>query len=241
MLPAWWVALLTAVWSIYTTDHLLDAFRVPGPLATHRHSFHRLHAKALSFTLALALLAGLIASFELRPPVRILGLALLALVVVYLASAQGLLLPSLPKEVMAGLLYAAGIWGGPLIMSDGLTSARLGAASLHALAAVLNLAVLGVFEADVDQKLGSRSLGLRWGLSAVRKGAVAASVVGCLTATVAASLGPHQTRGAFLVLGIQVALPAMMLLGSRWSARHERYRIWGDSVFLLGAAPRLLA
>jgi hypothetical protein len=35
-------------------------------------------------------------------------------------------------------------------------------------------------------------------------------------------------------------MPALMLLASGWFGRHERYRVLGDSVFLLGALPRLL-
>ena len=240
MLPVWWIALLTAVWSIYTGDHLLDAFSARGPLATHRHDFHRRHARALTIGLAAAVLCGLVASIALRPPVRAMGLALTALVLCYLASAQGLVLRSLPKEPMAGLLYAAGIWGGPLIMSDA-APWQLGAAGLHAAAAVLNLAALGLFETEVDRQQGSRSLGLRFGPARVRQSVLIVSLLFCWLALWMAFKAPHEALPAFAVLSAQIAMPAAMLLASDWFTQAERYRVWGDSVFFLGALPRLLA
>jgi hypothetical protein len=240
MRPAWWVALLTAVWSIYTTDHLLDAFRGRVPLPTHRHSFHRRHAAWLLVGLTLAIGVGLAAAFALRPAVRAFGFGLGAVVVTYLASAQGLVLRSLPKEPVAGAMYAAGIWGGPLLMGTGPLAWAGLAATLHAIAAILNLAALGVFETGVDLGLESRSLALRWGRARVRNGVVATGLAcGALSIALACS-APSPQWSVFAVLAVQAAMPAALLLGAAWFGRHERYRTWGDCVFLLGAVPRVL-
>jgi 4-hydroxybenzoate polyprenyltransferase len=240
MLPAWWVALLAAVWSVYTGDHLLDALRASRPLATHRHAFHRRHARVLTVALAIAIAIGLMASLELRPPVRLFGFVVGGLVLVYLASAQGLLLPTVPKEVMAGALYAVGIWGGPLIMSERPSTWQLCACGLQALAAILNLATLGVFEMEVDDELGSRSLALRAGPRHIRRGVLVASAVGAALAVTAGLLAPHPAFSTCVVLAIQIALPGVMLVAFDWFKAAERYRAWGDCVFLLGAFPRLL-
>jgi len=241
MTLAWWVALLSAVWSIYTADHLLDAFRNRGPLVAYRHSFHRRHARPLLAALALIVVIGLASAVGLAPPVRIFGAALSVIVVAYLASAQGLFLPSLPKEPVAGLLYAAGIWGGPLLMATSARTPAVLAASLHALAAILNLVMLGVFETDVDRAEGSRSLGLSLGRERIREWTLTCSAVGLVSALALVGVMPGEDRIVFIVLAAQIGTPAAMLLGAQWFQREERYRFLGDSVFLLGALPRLLA
>ncbi len=239
MRPAWWVALLSAVWSIYTGDHLLDALRAPGPLLTYRHRLHLRHARAFTAALVVAILVGLAAAMTLRPPVRVFGIGLSVAVVVYLASAHHLILGSLPKEPVAGVLYAAGIWGGPLLVGASPTTWPLVAASLHALAAILNLVALGFFETEVDRLQGSRSLALRLGLAGARRWVIGLSGAGTLLAIGLLALVEGSDRLSFSILGAQIAMQGALLL-TVWFSRAERYRAWGDSVFLLGALPRLV-
>ena len=241
MLPAWWIALLAAVWSIYTGDHLLDARRVVGPLATDRHRFHRDHAGILSLALAVAVIVGLAASLRLRPPVQSLGFGLTAIVLLYLVSAQGLLWPRLPKEPVAGLLYAVGIWSGPLVMSAEPFPGPFVAALMQACAALLNLAAFAVFETEIDRQHGARSLSLLWGSERVRQAVVGAGVVGAVGALAAGISLQPSVVSAWIVIAAQIVWPGVMLMGSGWFGRHERYRSWGDGVFLLGALPRLLS
>ena len=240
MLPAWWVALLAAVWCIYTGDHLLDARRRAKEPRTYRHAFHRRHARVLTLALTGGVIVGLSAASTLRPPVRLFGLGMSLSVVLYLASAQGLILAQLPKEPVAGLLYAAGIWGGPIAMADGPATGPLLAASLHAVAAILNLVMVGVFEITIDRDEGHRSVARAFGRDSARTGVMAASVLGSLAAAAIAFALPAW-RAVFAILAVQVATPGLLLRVERWFGEHERYRFWGDSVFLLGAIPRLSA
>ncbi|MEO8359057.1 MAG: hypothetical protein ABI672_03420 [Vicinamibacteria bacterium] len=240
MRPGWWVALLAAVWSIYTGDHLLDARRAFGVSGSYRHEFHRRHARALTIALGFAVVAGLGAALTLRPAVQIYGIGLSIAVVLYLASAQGLILRSVPKEPIAGLLYAAGIWGGPIVMGEGPRAWLWLAAGLHAIAAVLNLLMLGVFEAQGDREQGSRSVALRWGSGRTRIFVIALGVVGAVLTVALGLMAPKDMAPVCVVLAMQLATPAMLLLARVWSTRNERYRIWGDSVFFLGALPRLM-
>lgn len=236
----WWVALLSAVWCVYTGDHLLDARRPPTQGESFRRVFHRRHARVISIAAFCSIALGLAAAWTLAPPIRLFGLGLSLLALAYLASAQGLLFASLPKEPIAGLLYAAGIWGGPILMSEGSARWLLLAATLHGLAAILNLTMVGVFEAEADRIEGHRSLALRFGQRATTRAAWFAASIGALVSVALAVTTGHSAL-VWLVLAIQIATPAALLLGRPWSERHERYRLWGDSVFLLGAAPRLLS
>jgi 4-hydroxybenzoate polyprenyltransferase len=240
MRPGWWVALLSAVWCVYTGDHLLDASRISKAPATYRRAFHRRHATPLLTVLAIAILAGLAAAWTLRPPVRLFGLGLSLAVMAYLASAQGFILPSLPKEPIAGLLYAAGIWGGPIVTGTERVRMLVVAALLQALAAMLNLVMLGVFESDVDAREGHRSLALRFGRERARLWAGVTGVMGTAISGIMAWLEP-PSRDVFVILAVQIVAPALLLSRDRWFGVRERYRLWGDSVFLLGAIPRILA
>jgi 4-hydroxybenzoate polyprenyltransferase len=172
-------------------------------------------------------------------------------VLTYLASAQGFVFPTLPKEPAAGILYAAGIWGGPIVMSEGSRFWLILAAAFHAIAAILNLTMLGVFEAEPDREQGARSLALRLGAKFTARMVLACGVVAglasCLIAVLALSPAtattrpaPSSTPAAFLVLAAQILMPVFLLLAHSWSSRKERYRFWGDSIFYLGAFPRLL-
>ena len=237
--PAWWVALLAAVWSIYTADHLLDTCSV-RELRTERHRFHRRHFQALSVALAAVVVLGLAAALALRPTVLAAGAALACAALVYLVSAQGALLGRMPKEPVAALLYTAGVWSGPLLTGEGHGSWPLAAAGLHGLAAFLNLLVLGIFEAAIDRDQAARSLALAWGPARARGRAVALAVTGLAFALALAVLAPAPERAVFAVLAVLVATPAVMLVHDGWFGRAERYRVWGDSAFLLGALPRLL-
>jgi len=240
MRPAWWVALLSAVWAVYTGDHLLDALRTPGPLLTHRHRFHRKHARALGAALVFAIMAGLAAAITLRPPVQHFGVGLSVAVIAYLASAQRLILGTLPKEPVAGVLYAAGIWGGPLLVGAAPSNWPLIAAALHAIAAIANLTTLGLFELEVDRQQGSRSIALRVGPATARRWIIGGSATATLLSLALLAAVDGRDVLPFAVLSAQIALQGILLLAIPWFSTSERYRTWGDSAFLLGALPRLV-
>ncbi len=239
MRPAWWIALLAAVWCIYTADHLLDVCGA-ARLHTFRHRFHHRHFQGLARALAVVGGVGLAAACALRPTVQAFGFGLALGVLLYLVSAQGALLASLAKEPVAAVLYAAGLWGGPLLVGTPHGAWPLAAAGLHGLAAFLNLLVLGIFEAPVDREQSSRSLALAWGLERARACVYATTLGGGLAAIALAWAAPPPERAVFAVLAVLIATPAGLLLGQGWFGRDERYRAWSDGAFLLGALPRLL-
>jgi hypothetical protein len=75
----------------------------------------------------------------------------------------------------------------------------------------------------------------------VREWTLTGSAAGTLSAIALAGVVPAEDRLVFVVLAAQIGTPAAMLLRAQWFGRRERYRFLGDSVFLLGALPRLLA
>ncbi len=236
---AWWLALLATVWVVYATDHLLDARPARGPLLAYRHRLHRRHARELTRALGVAVALAGGAALALPPRVLAFGAVLLLGTLLYLASAQGLWLPGLPKEPVAALFYAAGIWGGPLLMAASPGCWAWLAAGLHALAALLNLVAYGVFESTLDLREGSRSLALAHGRQRVQAGVLAAGALGTVLTLASLLAAPHGQQAVFAVLTLLLATPPVMLAAHGWFVRRERYRIWGDLVFVAGAAPWL--
>ena len=83
-------------------------------------------------------------------------------------------------------------------------------------------------------------MALRWGRDRVRGWTVIAGLAGGVAAATVA-LGRPAERDVFAILALQAVIPTLLLLGGRWFEKDGRYRPFGDSVFLLGAIPRLLA
>jgi hypothetical protein len=246
----WWVLLPAAVWVIYTADHLLDAARIGSGAHSYRHRFHARHFASLTIWTVLTGLSGLAAALFLLPPDLFRGGAFVAgLVFLYLFAAQisfgrldkTLVRPGFPKEPLAGVLYAAGIWFGPLLRADRLAGWDWLAAGLFGLGAILNLLAGSVFDVQEDRQEGHASVAARWGASPVRKMTLILCAAGVVAAAAAAWAGPDRLAGAFLVIGVLSAGPAVGLLFQTTSEGGDSFRTWGDLLFLVPAIPFVAA
>jgi hypothetical protein len=109
-----YIALGLSVWLIYTIDGLLDARgRQPGEPGSPRRDFHAKHAGWLWFAafLCFGRLLGHVLS-EIGSGLFLSGVFLALVVALYLGHAQALRSIGktyLPKEIFAGLLFAAGV------------------------------------------------------------------------------------------------------------------------------------
>jgi hypothetical protein len=105
------IALAVSVWVIYATDRLLDVTGRPSLWLTKRHAFHRRYCKRI-FGVVMAATGALAAVIAyLRPLVLERGLLLVGIVALYFVGVH--LLPDsaklwFPKEVLVGILFAAG-------------------------------------------------------------------------------------------------------------------------------------
>jgi len=246
----WWVLLPAAVWVIYTADHLLDAARVGSAARSYRHRFHARYFGSLTIWTFLIGLGGLAAALFLLPAdlfrtgAFVAGLVLLYLFVAQLSFGRldkALVRPGFPKEPLAGVLYAAGIWFGPLVRADRLAAWEWMAAGLFGLGAILNLLAGSVFEVEEDREEGHTSVAAKWGATTVRRVTLILCAAGVAAAGSAAWTGPDRLAGAFLVLGVLSAGPAVGLIFQTTSAAGNSFRTWGDLLFLVPAIPFLAA
>jgi hypothetical protein len=105
------IALGVSVWVIYATDRLLDVTSQPSLWLTKRHAFHRRYCRQMFGMVVAAIGALACVTAYLRPVVIESGLLLVGIVVLYFLGVH-LLRESaqrwFPKEVLVGILFAAG-------------------------------------------------------------------------------------------------------------------------------------
>jgi 4-hydroxybenzoate polyprenyltransferase len=241
-MPAvWWTALPLSVWVVYTTDHLLDARRMQGQAHSARHLFHHRYYYAIAAAWAGALMICITwAPWQAPQELLLLGMGMGMLVLLHLGIvswAKGRARWWLQKELGVGLIYSAGVWGGPLALSHGPASPAvwLAAAQFFGLA-MINLLVFSVYEEAADTQDGQtsfvRAVGRKFALRLVWLIALLTAAGGWL------ALRQEPDPG---MMRVQAVYAAMLLLlmwiaaDQRRFAPQERYRLWGDLVFLFPA------
>ena len=232
----WWVALPLSVWVIYTTDHLLDAYRLKGRASTLRHRFHHMHFRAIGLIWALGLLSCL-SWIPWLAPLRLLwfglgmgGLVLLHLALVFWVKDRISLL--LIKELGVGGIYSLGVWGGPLLLHPAQWPPGIGwLFGQFFLLAMINLLLFSMYEYEIDERDGHTSFVRAIGRGGTRKLILGLGCLVMLFGVLAQSEAPWR----WAVQGVMLAMLLVLWLVSfvpQWFAPRERYRIWGDVVFL---------
>lgn len=234
---SWYVVLPLAVWVVYTLDHLLDARRLGAKASTPRHRFHHIYFKRI------ATVAAAVGVLTFGLAVWGMGLSGLAFGACMAALTGGHLLlvrwagsrvaPWLLKELGVALVYVLGIWGWPLWCSDEPITLVLLLPVLQYLAlALANLLTFSWFERESDAADGQTSFVLAIGSKAAQ-GTIIALVAVALGCTVLLMGCDGHDAVAQAVIVVMALLTLVMLLRPRWMAKSERYRWFGDGVFLL--------
>ncbi|MGI9541833.1 MAG: hypothetical protein ACR2MX_01165 [Cyclobacteriaceae bacterium] len=230
------LTLALAVWVIYTTDHLIDAYKINKSASSARHAFHQKHFKVM---LAVVLLATGIALYlvTLIPsPTRSWGFYLVGMVLVYFAiltvwKQQSLFF----KEVMVALVYTGGIFIGPLTALE--VSIPFKAWLLFTQFAVLafvNLLEFSFYEQNIDRSDGQGSIVLKIGRRRTQR-VIWICLVLLLLSTGPLIIGFWQDlamiKAQALVFLMSLTMASIMLFKEFFKAK-ERYRMLGDGAFI---------
>ncbi len=115
----WWLVLALSVWTIYTSDHLLDSLSRKGGAVIRRHKIHYLFRLPLLIVLSISAVAAVtLTVLFLNKTIVIAGLITGFLAVLYL----GLVFFSrkqhyyFQKEFFISLFYVIGIWMYPVLL-----------------------------------------------------------------------------------------------------------------------------
>lgn len=224
----------SAIWLIYTADHLLDAFKTNEP-STDRHRFHKKHFHALVFMAGFVLILSLVNLWLLDVRIIRSGAMLTAVSVAYLMLVYFVKRLWI-KEVLVAMVYATGVFLAPLNyvniqLIDILLILELAGIAL------LNLLVFSFLDYETDRKDGFASIVIQMGKVRVNKVIVFLTVAILLGVTLLLITTTHPIQlmyGAMgLILGMIHFWPAPFL-------KEERYRTIGDGIFYLPALFLLL-
>lgn len=222
-------ALGSAIWLIYTIDHLVDGKTVQTE-TMDRHSFHRHHTKSLillgGFILILALANVFFLDEQLIKAGALLsiGCVMYLLLVFFIRSLW-------IKEFLVAVTYAGGIFLAPLVYAettwlDGVYVLELAGVAL------LNLLIFSVFDTHKDLLDGVNSLALRMGRVMTNW------VIGLLGMTlmvlsaVLFILLREPLQGLYLLMTLILMI---IQIFPGFFSQNERFRIVGDGVFYLAA------
>ena len=229
-----YIALGSAIWLIYTADHLIDAWKVSAP-TSHRHRFHKKHFSAL------VLLGGFVLSFSLvnirfleveiiRNGALLSAACILYLMLVYFFKELWV------KEILVALAYAGGVFLAPLSMIEPELMDFILCMQLSGVA-FLNLMVFSAYDESADRRDGFNSLVIRLGGSKVQ------AVVWLTALSLALSFGLayFYTGNSIQILFVSMTVLLIWIHSSPgYFSRSERFRVVGDGIFYLAGLFLLL-
>lgn len=231
------LGLAITVWVIYTTDHLMDAGRFSTSADTPRHRFHQMHFKLMTVVVALALAVDVFVVSLLGGQLMLAGLVLIGLVALYLAL-QHRMGPF--RDLTVALLYGTGVLlpalphlGGELTWPGSVIIVQF------YLTVIFNVLLLSYFDQQVDIGYGKRSFSTTFGGEVTRNvliltSAIHLACIVCIALTDSGRLAGSATIG-IMNLGL-----VFILWRKRFFTMHERFRLFGDAVFLFPLAYLML-
>jgi hypothetical protein len=213
----WGVGVLgLTVWIIYTTDHLADANRVGAAASSRRHRFHQKHFIVLAGVLLFAVLVdGVLISF-IRKPVLHSGLALAAVVIIYLLLQRSL---KYVKEFCGALLYSGGVLLPAWSLSPETLSLAQGLFVAEFCITVLsNLLLFSLFDHHRDLRDHHQSF---------------ATVMGNGILMLLQFIWLANAQGTLLAILVMNVLLLIIFVFHKPFETGDRYRLVGDAVFLV--------
>ncbi len=226
------IALFSAIWSIYLFDHYKDGQAVN--VMVRRRLFYKARSVLILVLLFLALSAGLASVFFLPRMVQITGFWLAGICVFYVLLSR-LFARLMLKEFMVASGFAVGVILPVWVRMGSVTVVGQVGFSLWLLA-LSNLLIFACFEADEDRQEGFFSIGTLLPRSWVNRFA-ALSLIICVAAAAMFPDLPWSFR--MFVLAGAVGL-SFLMVSPRSFERNERYRLMGDGIFLLALPLALL-
>ncbi|MTI31930.1 hypothetical protein [Xanthovirga aplysinae] len=226
------ICLGISVWVIYTVDHLLDASKISHKAHSPRHYFHQKYFFPLLVAVVLVGLVNFRLIFFLPTPTLHWGIILTALVVLYFLMLKIFRKDFyVQKEFIISLIYTAGIFTPQLSVDH--HDMRLEEIFLiiqFFFIALANLLEFSSFERFIDKMDGHKSF-VQFAGSRVTNLLIKMFVSVSFFLNVGLILyGTHRYEQ--LVITAMLSTLGLLIAFPHFFERSERYRIWGDAIFL---------
>jgi len=231
------IELFVTVWLIYTFDHLVDSGSGRYELIAYRHKIHSKHSTSLWGIWSFALIVALSLLFKIPSATLMAGSILGVFVVMYFVSLKLLEEGNLyHKEFSAALIYATGIFIGPVSIFEGALSADILILFVeYVLLAAINLLVFSLYEQLANEKSGFQSLLKTLGIEKIRIISWTLILVVILISVLSIIWywdNSQILKAQFIILLMTICL-IFVFINRGTFIRQERYRMVGDAVFFL--------
>ncbi len=232
------ITLGICVWLIYTADHLMDAYHIKHKPHTLRHFYHKKYFKPLVYLFIIGASIGLISLAFIPGKTIYWGAILLLAVITHFIVLKLLgIRPSIHKEFLVATIYVSGIFLVPLSIYSGMIDNKLVILYIQYLGiALINLLLFALIEEELDKKDGHTSfvqfagpvltLKLIWIL-------IALSSIYPIYVFITSNILQHVLYQCIL-LAMNFTL-ALIAYKKEHFRQKERYRIYGDAIFLYPA------
>ncbi|WP_173662796.1 LA_0991 family prenyltransferase-like protein [Leptospira tipperaryensis] len=236
MRTAFWFLLPTAVWIIYTADHLFDGWKLGETSVNLRHKFHYDNLIFLSIlTGILAVLCFIFSILFLREWIVTAGL-ILGIFVFFHVLLSYLQLNFFWKECSVSILYTAGVWFGPFLLTTKTKTEILIPCLLFLLAALCNSFMNSYMERELDQKENVESILKQISPRALKRCVFALASLG-LGTNLYWLVGNPKLIPEFLYFCFGSLIPAWIVYRESYFQKNQFYRIFGEGYFILSFLP----
>ena len=239
---AWWIAFPLSVWVFYTADHLMDAYQLGPEAHTARHQFHVTYFGPLCFLVGTSCLLILYAILIAPVPLIFLGVLIGGMGIGHLLLAyllRNVISRWIQKELGVALVYTFGIWGGPIVLTEGeVPLSYWGICLQFFLLAIVNLLIFSYQDLESDILDGHTSMVRAFGDTTIYR-LVTLLLIGIILVGLWHMFTFHSSLNWLFAFGISVGIGtifSLIHLFPDWFHTQERYRIWGDGAFLLSGS-----
>ena len=234
----WWLVLALSVWTIYTSDHLLDSFSRKNSAVIRRHQIHYRFRLPLLIALIISALTALALTFMfLNKSIVIAGLITGFLAVLYL----GLVFFSrkqhsyFHKEFIISLFYVIGIWLYPVLLHGSVLSLFDWLVMISLVLMVWFEGILvSAFEVDKDINDGHNSFAVTFGkkMTGIFLNILFLTALAILIMLF--TLTKNRSDGfAVIIEAIMLTLLFTISLLPGFFKKHEYYKTFGELIFWL--------
>ncbi|AXR64473.1 LA_0991 family prenyltransferase-like protein [Leptospira mayottensis] len=237
MKTAFWLLLPTAVWVIYSSDHLIDGWKLKEKSANQRHKFHYKNRILLSvITGFMGILCFACGILFLREWVVIVALIIGVFVILHVLFSY-LQVSYFWKECSVSILYTAGIWFGPILSTTKTQSEIWLPCCLFFLTALCNSFVNSYMEREVDQKENAESILKQISPGNLRKFVFVLASIGMGLNLFWIGKNHGSIFPEFFYLSSGYWIPVNILIFENSFQKSQIYRILGEGYFILACLP----
>jgi len=234
VLPQGFTLLGLIVWLIYTADHLLDAWSMKETAISERHRFHQKHFLIIIIVFAVVGMIAVALMFMIRVQLITAGIVFGTFVVTYLLVNRWL---KYFKELAGSLLYTGGIllpaW---TLQNQSFTNNQQLLIGIFTLIVLTNMLIFARFSMEEDKLNQQKSLATVLGVRSMNV-LIRLVVASCVLVMIYALTKEISAELAVLFL---MELALVLVFELEYFRVNDRYRAYGDAVFLLPAIVILL-